>query len=138
MSNFCNPVAHTRVCWQSDDALSGTIPAELAAASSLEFLVLSNNHRLSGTVSHQMLFLRNLESLLLHGNRLSGSLPARSQRRLESTLTNYSSATLQTLSLAHNYFTGSTDHLEAQTNLTTLLLSSMLPLVPNLSVICFV
>ena len=63
-----------------------------------------------------MLAMPNLTSLLLHGNRLSGTLIA-----------NESTPPLQTLSLANNYFGGTTNALEPHTNLETLLLSSMTP-----------
>ena len=66
--------------------------------------------------------LPSLKSLLLHGMKLSGTVPA-TRPCIEPTA-NCTNATLQTLSLALNYFTGTTDALEKQTNLTTLLLSS--------------
>jgi hypothetical protein len=66
--------------------------------------------------------LPSLKSLLLHDMKLSGTVPA-TRPCIEPTA-NCTNATLQTLSLALNYFTGTTDALEKQTNLTTLLLSS--------------
>jgi hypothetical protein len=66
--------------------------------------------------------LPSLRSLLLHGMKLSGTVPA--TRQLCKPTANCTNATLQTLSLAVNYFTGTTDALEGQTNLKTLLLSS--------------
>ena len=66
--------------------------------------------------------LPRLRSLLLHGMKLSGTVPA--TRQLCETTANCTNTTLQTLSLAVNYFTGTTDALEEQTDLATLLLSS--------------
>ena len=66
--------------------------------------------------------LPSLRSLLLHGMRLSGTVPA--TRQMCEPTANCTNATLQTLSLAVNYFTGTTDALEEQTDLATLLLSS--------------
>ena len=63
-----------------------------------------------------------LRSLLLHGMKLSGTVPT--TRQMCEPTANCTNATLQTLSLALNYFTGTTDALEEQTDLATLLLSS--------------
>ena len=54
--------------------------------------------------------------------KLSGTVPA--ARQMCKPTANCTNATLQTLSLAVNYFTGTTDALQEQTNLKTLLLSS--------------
>ena len=54
--------------------------------------------------------------------RLSGTVPT--TRQMCEPTANCTNATLQTLSLAVNYFTGTTDALEEQTDLATLLLSS--------------
>ena len=77
---------------------------------------------MSGTLPQAVLSLPSLKSLLLHDMKLSGTVPA--ARQLCEPTANCTNATLQTLSLALNYFTGTTDALEKQTNLTTLLLSS--------------
>ncbi|EMS52374.1 Tyrosine-sulfated glycopeptide receptor 1 [Triticum urartu] len=55
--------------------LSGTIPDELFNATSLEYLSLSNNH-LHGVLEDAHIFnLRNLSTLDLGGNNLSGKVP---------------------------------------------------------------
>ena len=111
--HFC--VAHTRAVWQSGNTLFGTMPDQVSAPN-LAYLLVSNNPDLSGTVSSALLSLASLKSLLLHGDRLS--LP-------KITSANHSNATLETLSLAHNHFTGTIDALERQTSLKTLLLSGI-------------
>jgi hypothetical protein len=54
--------------------VSGTIPTQLSAASTIRTLGLGRN-ALSGTIPPGVGKLRALESLILETNRLSGSMP---------------------------------------------------------------
>jgi hypothetical protein len=77
-----------------DNNLSGELPAELGDLKNLKSLVLSSN-RLTGI--HQDLGkLTNLTTLDISGNRLSGPIPS-CIRGLKN---------LKTLNLSHNYFSG--------------------------------
>ena len=97
----------------ADNAISGTTPSSLwTNVTTLHTLTLSSNP-ISGTLSGPVL----MKSLLLNDMALSGSLPSFSRPGLNSTLA--------VLSLARNYLTGSTDALEQESSLETIILSAV-------------
>ena len=60
--------------WLSYNKLAGTIPAELASLSNLEWLSLGGN-QLTGVIPPELANLSNLELLDFGSNRLSGTIP---------------------------------------------------------------
>ena len=89
-------------------------------------MILADNHRLSGTLSAALIYLPSLNSLVAHGNSLSGSIPL---FRVGCDMHGvcrpayYENATLTTLTLARNFFRGTLDVLETQTKLHSLMLN---------------
>ena len=61
--------------WLSYNKLAGTIPAELASLSNLEWLSLGSN-QLTGAIPAELASLSNLEWLSLGSNQLTGAIPA--------------------------------------------------------------
>ena len=96
----------------ADNAISGTTPNSLLNNLTAHTVTLSSNP-ISGTLSGPVL----MKSLLLNDMALSGSLPSFSRPGLNSTLA--------VLSLARNYLTGSTDALEQESSLETIILSAV-------------
>merc|ERR1719272_1029879 len=91
----------------------------ISSAGFLQLLDLSNND-LSGSIPQTAALAGKMQNLLLNNMRMSSSLPAQDSRRTDSPLYD----TLSTLSLARNYFEGSTDVLANSSDLQTLLLAS--------------
>jgi len=58
-----------------DNALTGSIPSDLAALTNARYLFLSSNG-LTGAIPGELGSLENLESLILWGNQLTGAIPA--------------------------------------------------------------
>eukprot|EP00656_Telonema_subtile_P054505 TRINITY_DN8174_c0_g2_i5.p1 TRINITY_DN8174_c0_g2~~TRINITY_DN8174_c0_g2_i5.p1 ORF type:complete len:1044 (-),score=161.68 TRINITY_DN8174_c0_g2_i5:235-3366(-) len=100
-----------------DNSMSGTLPLSLfASARQLQTVMLSFN-RLSGSLPSTLTSLSRLKAFLANGMSLSGTLPAFGHHA-------ETASTLETLSLAQNFLTATTDVLAQETNLRTLLLSS--------------
>jgi len=96
------------------DGLSGSIPSELSALTSLALLYLYNNN-LTGAIPSELSALTSLTHLLLSGNNLTGAIPSEL-----SALTS-----LTVLYLYGNNLTGAIpSELSALTSLTQLLLYS--------------
>ena len=98
----------------SNNSLLGTIPIELGALDSLQYLYLNSN-RLSGTIPMELGNLNNLQNLSLDRNELSGAIPIE--------LGNLNN--LQSLILSNNQLSGTIPmELGNLTNLQWLLLSN--------------
>eukprot|EP00656_Telonema_subtile_P047158 TRINITY_DN5401_c0_g1_i7.p1 TRINITY_DN5401_c0_g1~~TRINITY_DN5401_c0_g1_i7.p1 ORF type:complete len:459 (+),score=55.03 TRINITY_DN5401_c0_g1_i7:343-1719(+) len=107
-----------RILLLDNVGLSGTIPEQFfESATQLSVVELSNN-KLSGTLPLSLTVLSTLTAFLANSNRLEGTLPHSSTASwLHS---------LETLSLARNYFVGNTEALAHSSSLETLVLSGNL------------
>ena len=101
----------------SYNTISSSIGSTFDDMNQLQLLDLSSNFA-SGSIPQKFFCSTRAQNVLLNNMRISGSLPACSQ----SNLSMYS--TLSTLSVARNYFSGSTDALGQSSNLSTLVLAS--------------